>query len=116
MVPTARERDGLALSSRNIFLTRQERSQAPVLFKALRQAVRRIQAGERSSFKVTVGIRKMISQFSDGKVQYVACVDASTLKPLTALKGRVLIALSVFFNRTRLIDNVIVPIKSSRQI
>ena len=116
VVPTARERDGLAMSSRNVFLTQQERLQAPVLYKALKQAAARIKAGERSTSRLTGMVRKMIERSSDGKIQYVACVDADTLEPLSTLKGRVLIALSVFFNRTRLIDNVIVPIKSSRQI
>jgi pantoate--beta-alanine ligase len=116
VVPTARERDGLAMSSRNIFLTVQARAQAPVLYGALRQAVRQIQAGERRASRITGFIHQTIAQCTDGKIQYVACVDADTLKPLKSLKGRVLIALSVFFNRTRLIDNVIVPVKSSKQI
>jgi pantoate--beta-alanine ligase len=116
VVPTVREHDGLALSSRNVFLTPQERMEAPVLYKALRNAVREIRAGEHSAPRITGSIRKMITQCSGGKVQYVACVDADTLEPLKALRGKVLIALSVFFNRTRLIDNVIVQIKSSRQV
>jgi pantoate--beta-alanine ligase len=116
VVPTARERDGLAMSSRNIFLTAHERAQAPVLYRALRQAVRQIQAGESRASRITGLIHRMIKQCSDGKIQYVACVNAQTLEPVVVLKHKVLIALSVFFNRTRLIDNVIVPVKSSKQI
>jgi pantoate--beta-alanine ligase len=116
VVPTARERDGLALSSRNVFLSHQERVVAPVLYRALRQAVRDIKAGEKNALRITGSIKKMITQSSRVKVQYVACVQANTLEPLRTLRGKVLIALSVFFNRTRLIDNVIVQIKSSRQI
>ena len=74
----------------------------------------RIQAGERSASKIIGIIQKMITQHSSGKIQYVACVDADTLEPLKILKGKVLIALAVFFNRTRLIDNVIIPIKKPR--
>ena len=68
----------------------------------------RIQAGERLASKIIGIIHKMITQRSNGKIQYVACVDADTLEPLKILKGKVLIALAVFFGKTRLIDNVIV--------
>jgi pantoate--beta-alanine ligase len=116
VVPTAREKDGLAMSSRNVFLTLQERAQAPVLYQALKKAVTRITAGERRASVITGGIRQVITQCSNGKIQYVACMDADTLEPFKILKGKVLIALSVFFNRTRLIDNVIVSIKKSGKI
>ncbi len=115
-LPTVREKDGLAMSSRNVLLTSHERSQAPVLHKALTDAVMRIQAGERLSCRITGSVHRMITQRSDGKVQYVACVDADTLEPLKILKGKVLIALGVFFGKTRLIDNVIVPLKNSRKV
>jgi pantoate--beta-alanine ligase len=116
VVPTAREKDGLAMSSRNVHLSDEDRSQAPVLYKALNEAAGYIQAGERSASKITGRIQKMITQHSGGKIQYVACVDADTLEPLKILKGKVLIALAVFFNRTRLIDNVIVSIKKTGKI
>ncbi len=116
VVPTAREKDGLAMSSRNVYLAPRERSQAPVLYKALKGAVMRIHAGERSASRITGIIHQMITQRSNGKIQYVACVDAGTLEPLKILKGKVLIALSVFFGKTRLIDNVIVPIKNPRKV
>jgi len=116
VLPTVREKDGLAKSSRNVYLTPQERWQAPVLYRALKCAVMRIQAGERSALRITGIIHKIITQHSHGKIQYVACVDADTLEPLKILKGKVLIALSVLFNRTRLIDNVIVPIKNPGKV
>jgi len=115
VVPTIREKDGLAASSRNVYLTVRERSQAPVLYRALKCAVSRIKAGERRASRITGIVHRKITQRSSGKIQYVACVDADTLEPLKILKGKVLIALSVLFNRTRLIDNVIVPIKNSRK-
>ncbi len=114
--PTVREKDGLAMSSRNVFLTAQERAQAPVLYRALKGALMRIGAGERSALRIAGIIHKIITQRSHGKIQYVACVDADTLEPLKILKGKVLIALSVFFGKTRLIDNVIVPIKNPRKV
>ena len=115
VAPTSREKDGLAMSSRNVFLSPQERSEATVLYKALKQAAAAIKAGERSSLAITGLVKKTIVENSSGRVQYVACVDAATLEPLAKLKGRILIALSVFFNRTRLIDNVIILIKNSKQ-
>ncbi len=115
VVETTREKDGLAMSSRNVYLSFQERSQAPVLYRALKDAAARIRAGERSSSKIIGIIQKTITQQSCGEIQYVACVDADTFEPLKILKGRVLIALAVLFSRTRLIDNVIIPIKKPRK-
>ncbi|MBF0571611.1 MAG: pantoate--beta-alanine ligase [Candidatus Omnitrophica bacterium] len=113
VVATAREKDGLAMSSRNIYLSREDRCQAPVLFRALSDAAKRIQKGERSVSKIIAFIKKTITQDTSGKIQYVACVDANTLEPLKIFKGKALIALAVFFSRTRLIDNVIIPIKKT---
>ena len=116
VVPTAREKDGLAMSSRNVHLGTQERSGAPVLYRALKDAAIRVQAGERSAGKIAAIIQRTITKHSVGKVQYVACVDAETLEPLRLLKGKVLIALSVFFGKTRLIDNVIILIKKQSEV
>lgn len=113
VVPTAREKDGLAMSSRNVYLTPQERLEAPVLYQVLQMAAKRIKAGERSSLKIVKGITELINKQSQGKIQYVACVDANNLEPLITIKGTVLIALAVFFGKTRLIDNVIVSTKKS---
>ena len=116
VVPTAREKDGLAMSSRNIHLSAQDRAQAPVLYKALKNAADRVQTGERLASKILGSIQRMITDHSSGKIQYVACVDADTLESLKILKGRVLIALGVYFGKTRLIDNVIILIKESGRI
>ncbi len=114
VVPTMREKDGLAMSSRNIYLSGQERAQAPVLYRSLLEAAMLIKKGERSASKIIGKIQKNITRQSNGKIQYVACVDADTLESLKILNGRVLIALAVFFGSTRLIDNVIIPLKKSR--
>jgi len=116
VVPTSREKDGLAMSSRNVHLSSQERAEAPVLYKSLKFALTQIKSGESSATKIIAIIQKIITQQSSGKIQYVACVDANTLEPLKTLKGKVLIALAVYFGRTRLIDNVIVLIKKTRQV
>ena len=116
VVPTAREKDGLAMSSRNVFLSVQERLEAPVLYKALTSAVKRIKAGEYSASRIIGLITKIITQQSSGKIQYVACVDAQTLEPLKRLKGKVLIALALFLGKHRLIDNVIISIKKTNKV
>ena len=116
VIPIVREPDGLAMSSRNIHLSEEERTQATVLFKALTDVEERIKNGERKASKITGSIQQLITQQSPGKIQYIACVDADTLEPLKILKGKVLIAIAVFFGKTRLIDNVIIPIKKPRKI
>ncbi len=99
--PTIREQDGLALSSRNVYLTQTQRKEAPILFESLKQAKEQILKGERDLEKITQGIKKNIQKNSSGKVQYVECVS---------LERGVLIALAVFLGRTRLIDNIIVKL------
>ncbi len=113
---TTREKDGLAMSSRNVYLSPTERAQAPVLYQALKRAQAQVKAGGRSSAKIIQGIIQLIEQQTQGKIQYVACVDAHTLEPLKVLNGQVLIALAVFFGKTRLIDNIVIPINDPRKI
>ncbi len=113
VVPTLRESDGLAQSSRNVFLSKAERAQAPVLYRALSSAAMRMKTGERRSSFLSGMVRRTIKRWSHGKIQYVACVNADTLEPLKVLQGKVLLAASVIFGKTRLIDNVIVSIKAS---
>ncbi len=115
VIPTTREKDGLAMSSRNVYLTAQERQEAPVLYKALQEARGRIKAGERSVLKVIKSIKALIAKQSQGKIQYVACVNAQTLEPLTRIEGQVLIAVAVFFGKTRLIDNAFISINDKKQ-
>jgi len=116
VVPIVREKDGLALSSRNVYLTLSQRAEAPVLYRALKEAVVRSGAGEYRGSKITGMIKMNIKSHSHGKIQYVECVDADTLEPLKMLKGKVLIALSVTFGKTRLIDNVTFSIKEQRKV
>ena len=113
ILPTVREIDGLALSSRNAYLTSSERADAPVLFDSLEQARCLIKNGQRDAGKIIYKIKEMISGKESAKVQYVEIVDADTLEPLKKIKGKVLIALAVFIGKTRLIDNIIVNAKTS---
>jgi len=109
--PTVRERDGLAMSSRNSYLNQQQRKEAPILFQALNSAKTNILEGERHSQKIIQFISNMISQNTNGRVDTIECVNAQTLKPLKMLSGIVLIALAVWFGQARLIDNLTVRIR-----
>ena len=111
VLPTIREKDGLAMSSRNRYLTENERREAPVLFQSLKQAKKLLQGGERNPQTITRGIADTIRASSSGRIEYVACVDADTLTPVSVIKGRALIALAVWFGKSRLIDNIVLTVK-----
>lgn len=103
--PIVREADGLAMSSRNQYLSAAERAQAPVLREALLDAVDRIRSGETSARAIVDQIRERISTAPDARIDYVEAVDADTLEPVGTVDERTLFAVAVFFGKTRLIDN-----------
>lgn len=105
IVPTVREKDGLAMSSRNQYLNEQQRREAPVLYQALSESKRLVQNGERSAQVIKQKIAQAISQ-TTGKIEYITCLRAQTLEDCPVLKGKILIALAVRFGSARLIDNV----------
>ena len=109
-VPTVREADGLAMSSRNVRLSPGQRAQAPVLYRALTAARMAIENGERDAARLKSGIRAELADADLAKIDYVEIVDAGDLKPVETVAGRCLIALAVFFGRVRLIDNVTVAV------
>lgn len=111
-VSTVRESDGLACSSRNQYLTRKEREQAPVLHAALMEAARRVAGGERSAPVIIDAARKMIEGASLARIDYLDLVNADTLQRIDAVQPNSLMALAVFFGQTRLIDNLRLGIKS----
>jgi len=102
-VPTVREGDGLACSSRNQYLNPEERKQAIVLHKALLAAET---AGEKSVRDIVDLARQVISEAPLARVDYVEVVDAETLQPIEMVRPNSLLALAVFFAKTRLIDNI----------
>ncbi|MBX6350307.1 MAG: pantoate--beta-alanine ligase [Clostridia bacterium] len=110
VVPTVREPDGLAMSSRNVYLTPEERAQATVLHRALRSAVAAIAAGERDAAAVARLLRETIASEPLARLDYAEVVDAETLSPLPRLAGRVLLAVAARFGRARLIDNEVVAV------
>lgn len=110
-VPIVREEDGLALSSRNVFLTPEQRQEALILSRSLEEAEACIQARERSAREIETRIRERITNQSHGVIDYVEVRDAEDLSELAEIKGPVLIALAVRFGSTRLIDNKVVEVE-----
>ena len=110
MLPTMREPDGLAMSSRNVCLIASEREQARVLYRALCTARERIHAGERRAAAIIEEMRHLISEAPSARIDYVTVVDAKTLASQWRLRGRVAILLAVWIGRTRVIDNILVDV------
>lgn len=110
--PIVREADGLALSSRNDYLEAEERRRAPVLYRALTEARKRIEAGERDAAAVRQVIAEQITSVAGAVLDYAAVVDAETLQtPAQIVAERpVLLALAVRFGGTRLIDNLLIQL------
>lgn len=103
--PTVREPDGLAKSSRNTYLSEEERKQAAVLYRSLQHAEEALAAGERDVKAIRDAMVHMIAQQPLAKIDYVEFVDWEILQPIKKLKKPALIAVAVKFGKTRLIDN-----------
>lgn len=112
-VPIVRENDGLALSSRNIFLTPEQRQEALILSKSLNEAEKGILSGQRSAREIERQVREKITHESQGVIDYVEVRDALDLSEVTDIKRSVLLALAVKFGTTRLIDNKVVEVEQS---
>ena len=108
-VPTVRESDGLALSSRNQYLSATEREQAPVLRAALLEGARLAAGGERSASAIIAAARRLVETSPLARIDYLELVKADTLQPIEIVEPNSLIALAVFFGQTRLIDNIRLP-------
>jgi len=107
VMPTIRETDGLAVSSRNSYLTAQERLDAAVLYQSLRSAKKASRAGERDAKKIIAQIKKVILKKKSARIDYVSLVDSRTLEAVKKVSGETMAALAVWIGGTRLIDNVI---------
>ena len=111
VLPTIREKDGLALSSRNKYLSAKQRKEALVLYESLKKARSLINKGERNSNKIKQIITSIITKKKEAKLEYIDIVDTKNLKSLKKIKGEVLIALACYFGKARLIDNIIVKVR-----
>ena len=107
IMPIVRENDGLALSSRNIYLTKEERSDAVVLSKALRLAESLVNNGQRNGHVIINRMKQLIAKKKTAKIDYISIVDLNNLSPLKKISEKCLIVLAVRIGHTRLIDNII---------
>ena len=108
VMPIVRENDGLAMSSRNSYLSGDQRQQALRLFRSLEKAKEMISAGEVSSDAIKREMRSILEDGKDVRVDYVETVDADTFMPLEKVKDNTLIAVAAYVGGTRLIDNTII--------
>ena len=103
--PIVREADGLAMSSRNLFLSPAARQRALVLWKSLQLAGELVAGGECRAMVLVARMHKLIQTVKDARIDYIALVDPDTLEPVEVIAGRTLAALAVKIENTRLIDN-----------
>ena len=106
--PTVREPDGLAMSSRNVYLTAAQRRVAPILYRALQAGRDALKAGVRSGARIRRVMANRISAEPSVRIDYLAVCDAATLEPLTRVTGKTVLLGAIRLGRIRLIDNVLV--------
>jgi pantoate--beta-alanine ligase len=112
-LPLVREKDGLALSSRNSYLNKKERKSSLVLHKSLEKARKMIKSGERDSRKIISRMKRMIREEKPAKIDYLKICDSETLEEVKRIKGRTLVALALRIGKTRLIDNIVISKKGT---
>jgi pantoate--beta-alanine ligase len=110
-VDTVREEDGLAKSSRNVYLNEQEREQAPELNRSLLLAKAAVESGERNPAKLSEMMQNHINENTTGIVDYIEIYSYPELQSLKELTGRIIIAMAVKFSKARLIDNIILNVE-----
>ncbi len=111
IMPVAREKDGLAMSSRNIYLSNAERKDAAVIYQSLKYAETLIKNGERDARKVIKAVEDMIKSKQSTRIEYVKLVDARDLTDTKTITGEIALAVAVFFANTRLIDNITIMVE-----
>lgn len=109
-VPTVREEDGLAKSSRNIYLSEKERAEAPTIYKSLKKAELMIKDGELNAELIKEQIVSMIENETSGTIDYVSIYSYPELEPIDKINRKTIIAIAVKFSNARLIDNLILAI------
>lgn len=107
VVPTVREPDGLALSSRNAYLDPEQRRSATALSGALREAHAAWRSGERSARVIEARMRGFLESFPDVKLEYIALAEPDALAPVAEVQATSVVALAARIGSTRLIDNIV---------
>jgi pantoate--beta-alanine ligase len=110
--PIVREEDGLAMSSRNIYLTLEQRQQALVLHRALMRLQTAAEQGERDAARLSEIARQVIAEEPGARLDYFAIVDPDTLDPVADVSRGALLAVAAYFGTTRLIDNLLITVAS----
>ncbi|MCI0765759.1 pantoate--beta-alanine ligase [Bacillus sp. TL12] len=110
-VDIVREEDGLARSSRNVYLSERERAEAPHLYRSLCIAKEQIEAGERDPQMITSLVKEYIEENTQGVVDYADLYAYPTLTEIETIEGRIILAIAVKFDHARLIDNIILTVK-----
>jgi len=111
VLPTVREKDKLAMSSRNAYLSPKARKDSVCLYEALNLAKKLVKEGQRCPKAVVNSMRKLIKSRRSVKVDYIKIVNADSLRDVDRIKGKILVALAVYVGGTRLIDNIILESK-----
>ncbi len=106
--PVVREKDGLAMSSRNRYLSDEDRVRAAGIYAALSAAREAVARGESDAQRIILQIKQLINDGTGASIEYVSCVDIKTLKDVGKINGKVMIAVAARVGNTRLIDNIIV--------
>jgi pantoate--beta-alanine ligase len=105
--PIVREPDGLAMSSRNVYLDPEQRKAATVLYRALSAAKEAYENGERDADQLRQAMKDVLASEPLAQVQYVSCADYDSLEELETVSGKTLLSMAVFVGKTRLIDNFV---------
>ncbi|MHC4440438.1 MAG: pantoate--beta-alanine ligase [Planctomycetota bacterium] len=106
--PTIREPNGLAVSSRNQYLTAQQKKDAANIYKSLQTCRRMIEAGTTETHEIIAEMQKILQQIPSGQIEYVSIADAETLEGIDKIAGKVLAAVAIKVGPSRLIDNILV--------
>lgn len=106
VAPIIRETDGLAMSSRNTYLSSEERRQAPIIYQALQKAIEMVRRGELDAGGVERSIRQQIETAPLARIEYIEIVNEKNLEPVKTIDPETFVAVAVRFGKTRLIDNV----------
>ncbi len=106
-MPIVREKDGLAMSSRNVYLSPEERVRAKSIYQSLKLVKELFDKGERDSIKLIERMKQVINKQPDVRIDYIKIVDAKNLKDMQKISGKALAAAAVWVGKTRLIDNII---------
>ncbi|MDP8259312.1 MAG: pantoate--beta-alanine ligase [Candidatus Aadella gelida] len=108
IMPIVREEDGLAMSSRNVYLSQEERTQALNIFRSLKSAKELASSGEKETKNLKSSIKEILEEQKDIRIDYVEILDTEKFEPINKVEKKALVAVAVFVGKTRLIDNMLI--------